>query len=216
MRLSSLLCTSLLCLSSIAFADNWKAPMYEISITNLTKGVQFTPILTATHNHKFKLFDLGKPASQGLATIAEAGAMDALIDEIMAADFQAVTEGTSGLLAPGATATVRIDGSRGGLLSMAAMLLPTNDTFVGLRGVSLPRQGSVTYYARAYDAGSETNDELCINIPGPRCNGAALSPDDNGEGYVYFSPGVHGEGELSRSTYGWSEPVAQVVVTRVR
>jgi hypothetical protein len=46
------------------------------------------------------------------------------------------------------------------------MLNPTNDSFVALNNVRLPRFGR-TYTAIAYDAGSEINDELCVNIPSP-------------------------------------------------
>lgn len=222
MRLSTLFSVSLLCASSFAFADNtWQQPntrtsTYTISITNITKGMSFTPILNSIHSNRANLFTVGEKASDGIADVAEAGATDRLKTEIMQADTQASFVSTTGLLAPGATVTIEIEGERFKKLSMASMLLPTNDTFFALDGVDLPSRGSVVYYANAYDAGSEKNDELCVNIPGPRCGGLALSPSDSGEGFVFQSPGIHGEANLSRATYNWQGPVAKVVITKMR
>ena len=96
------------------------------------------------------------------------------------------------------------------------MLLPTNDTFVGLDAVRLPLRGKATFYANAYDAGSEPNDELCVNIPGPTCGGIGISAEEGGEGYVFPSPGIHGEGDLSVAQYNWQGPVAKVTVKVIK
>ena len=46
---------------------------FEVTVTNLTRGQQFTPILVASHRAEVKLFKLGSPASPELATLAEEG-----------------------------------------------------------------------------------------------------------------------------------------------
>lgn len=89
---------------------------------------------------------------------------------------------------------------------MAAMILPTNDSFVALDSVALPLWGSRTYYAKSYDAGSENNDELCASIPGPQCGGDGEFTAVDGEGFVYISNGMHGIGDLEPSV---SESCAQ-------
>ena len=66
--------------------------------------------------------------------------------------------------------------------------------------------------ADGYDAGSETNDELCATVPGPACRGAGPSPEDSGEGFVYIHNGVHSIGGLSAVEYDWRNPVAKVVI----
>jgi len=100
---------------------------------------------------------------------------------------------------------------------MAAMILPTNDSFVALDTVRLPRYGTVTYRASAYDAGSEPNDELCANIPGPTCGGEGRSEDDsNAEGFVHIANGVHGIGDVDVAKYDWRGTVAEVTITRIR
>ena len=71
-----------------------------------------------------------------------------------------------------------------------------------------------------YDAGSETNDESCDNIPGggpcDGLGGEALSLGDDGEGYVRASPGIQGVDDLSSAAYDWRNPLAIVTITRVR
>ena len=209
----------LLAAATTANADNAQAH-FEVSITNLTKGIRLTPFIAATHGHGLSFFELGQPASDEIANIAEAGntaPMQALLDGSSAV---LDTASTGGLLLPGQTVSFEISTPKWAFwwsqLSLAAMLVPTNDTFVSLNGVSLPLRGSVTYLADAYDAGSEPNDELCTNVPGPTCGGEGYSPTVDGEGFVYPSPGTHGEGDLSVATYGWSGPVAKVTITRMR
>jgi hypothetical protein len=46
-------------------------------------------------------------------------------------------------------------------LSLVAMLLPTNDAFVGLDSFPIPKKrGTHVFYLPAYDAGTEMNDEV--------------------------------------------------------
>jgi hypothetical protein len=118
------------------------------------------------------------------------------------------------LINPGESVTVTISGSRDyNRLSLAGMLLPTNDTFVAVNSMPLPRRyaGSM---ALAYDAGSEANDELCENIPGPTCGGIPFS-EGLAEGFVHVSRGISGEGDLEASGYDWRNPVARVTVRRI-
>ncbi|MCH6583458.1 MAG: hypothetical protein E2O37_00035 [Proteobacteria bacterium] len=71
-------------------------------------------------------------------------------------------------------------------------------------------------YSPAYDAGSETNDESCANIPGPPdgCTGAGVSPDDDGEGYVHIHAGIHGISDLIAADRDWRNPVARITIRR--
>ena len=97
------------------------------------------------------------------------------------------------------------------------MMLPTNDGFIGLNSVLAPRRGTLVYLSPGYDAGSEPNDELCLNIPGPTCGGEGSSPlnDPANEGYVHINRGIHGIGDLSASVYDWRNPVAKITISRV-
>lgn len=187
--------------------------MYSVTITNLTRGVSFTPIMVATHKQGHPVFSLGQSASTGLATIAESGDSSLLQASIMPYD----TASSAGLLAPGASVTVNVNMSENNnYVSVASMLLPTNDGFVAVNGVRGPNnKNSMVVMSPAYDAGSEINDEQCANIPGPTCMGEALSAED-GEGYVHIHAGIHGIGDLMASDYDWRNPAAKITIKRMK
>ncbi|TQV71813.1 hypothetical protein FKG94_19410 [Exilibacterium tricleocarpae] len=190
---------------------------YEVTITNLTRGNNFTPILVASHRSGVALFELGSRAGAELATLAEGGDTGPL-DALLSSNRRVADTNTSeGLLAPGATVSIKIKASHWTRrISLASMLLPTNDAFFALNGVALPRgRRQVTYLAPAYDAGSEANDELCFNIPGPTCQGEGASPGAGGEDFVHIHAGIHGIGDLSPAAYDWRNPVARITIRRV-
>lgn len=191
--------------------------LFEVTITNLTKGQAFTPLLAVTHAPRVSLFTPGEPATAGLALLAEAGDTSLLASELASTGGVSDTATNGALLLPGASVSIRIRATRfSDELSFAGMLIPTNDSFVALDGLNLPWSGApVARLLAAYDAGSETNDELCANIPGPVCGGQGGSPMVDGEGYIHISSGIHGEGDLSAAKYDWRNPVARVVVRRI-
>jgi hypothetical protein len=214
----SLVAFCLLPFCGTAFAARW-----QVEITNVTPGQSFTPVLAVMHYPPLHLFELGTTASDGLAILAEAGdtaplamALEghhrphARVGEIQTID---------GLLGPGETRTFEVSGRIGQNLSLAAMLVPTNDTFFAVDAVTLPVAGRVVVQALAYDAGSEANDQRCVNIPGPRCGGAGASPTPapTDEGFVHVSNGFHvlGGDALTPAHYDWNNPVAVVTLRRV-
>lgn len=215
----------LLISANLVFADY--RPRYEVSITNITKGQTFTPQLVALHKGSVRLFSLGKPASLSLEILAEEGDTGPLTADLDLADKVGEVKTIEGLLGPGKTASVEISGRyRRRCLSFAAMLIPTNDTFVALNCIRLPHRGSISFTALAYDAGTEENDQNCHNIPGPRCEGMGHSPgpNDTDEGFVGVSNGFHDIGEMDADgneilrpfVYDWRNPVALVTIKRIR
>jgi len=220
-RLQSLLATALAAALPTAFGAQPQYE-YEVSVTNLTRGQQFTPMLAVTHRPTIGLFALGAPAPDPLRALAEegdTGPYTQLLDGNAAAS-QVLTN--PGLTNPGTTATFTIMARPAhDRLSLAAMLIPTNDNFVAVDSIDLPESfEEQVFYARAYDAGTETNDELCASIPGPffvECNGSGGGARvGNGEGFVHVSSGMHGHGDLSESLRDWRNPIAQVRIRRVR
>lgn len=213
-RFISVLISALL-LSSPVLATHTNE-VYEVTITNITKGQTFTPILAVTHSSDIALFELGSAASAELATIAESGniaPLRAILDS--ATDYVGDTSTNGALLVPGQSVTIELAGSNHfDQLSFVSMLIPTNDTFVAINSMDLPKRYDAQM-ALAYDAGSEANDELCDNIPGPVC-GDADDSGDVGEGYIYVGNGIHGIGDLEASAYDWNNPAARVVVRRVQ
>ncbi len=209
-----------------ALADDKDRAVYEVSITNITKGQTFTPQLIAIHSDSVALFQLGDPASSELEVLAEAGSTGPLTEflEAQGKSVGAVTT-IGALLPPGATAVAMLEAPvKHDYLSTAGMLIPTNDTFFAVNRQRLPQRGSVTVFAQAYDAGTEANDQNCGNIPGPRCGGAGLSPGINAgdEGFVHVGNGFHelgaGDGAevLKPFQYDWRNPVAMIRIKRLR
>ena len=202
---------------------------YEITVTNLTVAQQFTPILAVAHRDSIGLFEAGEAASAELAAIAEAGDIEPML--ALLGTVPNLVGGTAvnpGLLDAGATTTITLEAPRAfNRLSLASMLIPTNDTFMAVDTVRLPRFGESVTYALAYDAGSEPNDQSCANMPGPRCpGGVGLSPepDEGDEGIIVISNGFHDLGAVDENgaevlgpvRYDWRNPVARVTIKRVR
>jgi len=189
---------------------------YRVTVTNISPSHSFTPVLAATHKNRPEFFKLGMKASDQLAELAESGNVAPLKMALDAMPEVSATTMTDGLLKPGETKTFTITSPRGfKKFSMAAMLIPTNDTFMAIDSTSLPRRGGKTIIANAYDAGTEKNTELCADIPGPTCNGAGPSPNDAGEGFVTYSAGIAGVADLSAST-SFNSKVAVVKILRLR
>ena len=203
-----------------------KGGQFEVTITNLTRGQTFTPILVVSHRKGVSIFKLGDPASDELATLAEGGDV-APLTAMLEADPRVIdVQNSGGLLAPGDTVTVVVDAKKGAKqISVASMLIPTNDAFFALNAVAAPKSGksgksgkssksskAIVYLSPAYDAGSEPNDELCAYIPGPVCGGAGPSPGVGGEDYVHIHAGIHGVGDLSSSERDWRNPVARIMI----
>jgi hypothetical protein len=198
---------------------------YEVTITNVTQGQTFTPQLVAAHGPHVSVFQLGAAAGKALEALAEAGDTSPLTEELLENGYQVSDVHTvPGLLGPGESVTTTLEASPyHRYMSFAAMLIPTNDTFVALNRVALPRRGA-THTALGYDAGTEANDQNCLNIPGPRCGGEghSMGPNDGDEGHIHVSNGFHelpaadfGE-VLQPASYDWRNPVARVVVRRLR
>lgn len=216
---------SLLSTSVPAWAQS--APRYRVTITNLTKGQTFTPILIATHSPATRIFAPGTAASPQLQVLAEEGdtAMLAALLRGTPTTVGEVVTGPpplAGLQTPGTTRTYDISGgSTFTQVSVAAMLIPTNDAFVGANSVMLPTGfDPIVVDLLAYDSGTEVNDELCVSIPGPNfieCGGpGGGGRPGRGEGAITVHNGVHGVGTMNEALRDWRGPVARVTIARVQ
>ena len=217
--------------SPAAFAAN-----FTVNIQNLTSGIHFTPILVAAHNSSTHLFQSGTKASVDLQAMAEGGAITGLSNAVHNAGGVTTTDPAGGILGPGKNATTgNIDTSNTNnhYLSIVAMMLPTNDGFIGLDSYKIPQAaGTYTININAYDAGTEANDEI---INGGGAPGVAGIPKDpggyngtNGTGvttkdtntYVHIHRGALGDtdanggkSDLDSRVHRWLNPVARVTIT---
>lgn len=209
------------------------AAQYEVTVTNTTAGIHFTPLIVAAHSPSAAMFNTATAASPEMQAIAEGGdvsSMAALLESIGAS----VATG-AGLVAPGASETFIIETSdTNSVLSLTGMLLPTNDGFVGLNSVHLPASGTAYYSAAAYDAGTEANDEIVgsgapgeagFPAPPPLVATGLLGSGGTGihveaEGFVTPHRGVIGDldpaggfSDINAAIHRWADPVATIKVT---
>lgn len=202
-----------------------------LTVINLTNGTYFTPLLVTAHDASADLFEAGTTASDELATMAEGGEIDGLLSLVGGVDADTIANPAGGLLAPGDTVSFTMTTTpERPLLSMVAMLLPTNDGFVGLDSLTLPTDpGTYTFNLLAYDAGSEANDELITGGGALGVAGIPVDPGDNGgtngtgvtteenNPTVHIHRGVLGDGQavggisdLDRTVHRWLNPVARL------
>ncbi len=218
-KTTSLFVGCLLTASVLTATNSWADDMetYKITIINLTPGQPMAPVMAATHRAGMSFFEVGQPPSDELAMLAEAGNGKPMAEKLLTmpgvSDAQV---STMGLTFPGKTTTMMITAKRGSeKMSIGAMLGATNDAFFAVTDVDLPKgRQPVTYMANAYDAGSETNDELRSTVAG--LGGEGYSPNDSGEGFVHIHNGVHGVGDLNAAVFDWRNPVAEIVIERVK
>lgn len=203
------------------FSGNVWAQTYEVTITNMTKSQSFTPTLVTAHRPESLLFTAGQPASAELEILAEEGNVAPLTDVLNANSNVIDVANSEGLLAAGQSTTVVVAARGARRLSLASMLIPTNDTFTALNNIEGPKRGETTViFARAYDSGTEVNDELCASIPGPNfaeCGGPGSggAPSGGEEGFVHIANGIQGVGDLQESTRDWRDAVARIEITRI-
>lgn len=199
---------------TVALADDGKT--YRVTITNLTRKQVVTPPLVISHQSSYTLFDIGQPASEPLAALAEGGdtqPLTALLGTMTNVYGFAVGNGP---IMPGKSQTLTINvKDKFNQLTVAGMLASTNDAFFALNGVKLPKKKAVSMYAVAYDAGSEANTELCEHIPGPPCGNQARMINGS-EGFVHVHNGIHGVGDLNEAFMDWNNPVVEIVIERMK
>jgi hypothetical protein len=207
----------LLTAALLASTNSWAGDrvMYKITISNLTPGQPLAPIMAATHRPGISFFEVGEAPSDELAMLAEAGNGTPMAEKLLATPgVRDAQVSTGGLTFPGNSTTMTVSAKRGwDHISIGAMLGATNDAFFAVQDVPLPIVRSVTYVANAYDAGSETNDELSSTVAG--LGGEGYSPDDAGEGFVHIHSGIHGIGDADPAQLDWRNPVAKIVIERM-
>ncbi len=148
----------------------------RISVRNLSDngGIFTTPFYFGFHDGNFDLFDAGEVASPGLESLAEDGSFATI-----AAEREAASPDSQGLVVAGAAGpiatheltsnTIAVDGTVNTQVSFGAMILPSNDAFVGTDeaitlfdadGNFLGAQTIVFKGSDVYDAGTEYNTEM--------------------------------------------------------
>jgi len=219
-------------LASVSIS-NASAVDLNITFTNLTHGSHFTPLLFSAHDSDQHIFQISTTASQSLQAMAEGGNISGLAADLSAVNADITENPAAGLTAPGQSVSFNMTTqSTNTNLSVAAMVLPTNDGFVGLDSLVIPGDaGTYTFYLNAYDAGTEANDEIVNGGGAPGTPGIPADPlGQNGSSAtglantennsnVHIHRGVIGDtdatggaSDLDSRVHRWLNPVARLII----
>ncbi len=221
---------------ALAFASSTTmAQELSITVTNLTQGLHFTPVITAAHASDNHIFMASEMASTELQSMAEGGDISGLVNMLTNADANVNENPAMGLLAPAMSASFSLtNDSANTHLSLAAMVLPSNDGFVGLDSWEIPEEaGTYTVFLNAYDAGTEANDEIRgsgapgeAGMPVPPPLDASIGMNGTGITDMESNNKVHihrgslgddnmtaGKSDINNSVQRWLNPVAKLTIT---
>lgn len=217
-------------MASSSMAAGMTEQKYSITVTNLTSGQPFSPLVYSLHYAGFSPFIIGMPSTVGLEKIAESGAADDFISEARSNSNVVIVDHATGLTLPGETkvlsVTLSIDIAKSDqlLFSLVNMLGNTNDAFAAVDRVAigaLAVDQSLTLNAISYDAGTELNTESAATVPGPAGGGEGFNVlrDDIAD-QVTVHPGAvtHDDGKVDSTLmqiHRWDNPVARVTITRL-
>ncbi|PMH40858.1 hypothetical protein BCU68_15930 [Vibrio sp. 10N.286.49.B3] len=198
---------------------------FTIEVKNVTANQPLSPLAILLHDDSFSLFTVGDAASTELEQLAESGDNSSLL-ELKATESQIYDSiSGSGVILPSQSdkVTITADPYQSSHLSVATMLVNTNDGFLGESGILI--QGfdigdQQTVMMNVWDAGSEMNSETQSTIPGPAGGGEGFNAQRDDSDKVSFHPGVISQDDglttsILNSTHRFLNPGAALVITRI-
>ncbi|MCP4410954.1 MAG: hypothetical protein GY808_00020, partial [Gammaproteobacteria bacterium] len=170
------------------------------------------------------LWQIGSSASVAIETMSESGDNSQILADT---DIISGSSG-AGIILPGMSETLVFNTSSESVpfLSVATMLVNTNDAFTGKTSIDVSNLAigdNVTMKAVAYDAGTEANSEVAGTVPGPADGGEGFNATRDDVDYVDYvaqHPGIVGiDDGLSTSVltteHKFDNPVIQLSITRL-
>lgn len=228
----SLVALSCLGLSACDFNDNdGPAPMppappadvsytYEVTVQNLTQGQPLSPVGVTLHGDAV-LWETGMAATDALELLAEGGDNS----DFIAADGIMASASGAAPIAPGGSEAVMVTivNEPDSFMSVATMLVNTNDAFAGITGYALGEMmvnDTVTMTLPVLDAGTEANNELAGTIPGPADGGEGFNAERDDADVVSFHPGVVSKDDgltmsVLTSVHRFDNPAVRISITRI-
>ncbi|MGX1114202.1 hypothetical protein ACSSVW_003645 [Pseudoalteromonas sp. MBR-15] len=194
---------------------------FTVTITNLTAAQPFSPVALIAHTEGM-LWQIGNSASEALERMAEGGDNS----QLLTVDFATHAQSAENPLPPGEQLTLTFTSEQLESLkiSLATMLVNTNDAFTGLNAIdvsSLAVNESLSRNSLAYDAGTEANSEASGTIPGPADSGEGYNENRDDINSVAMHPGVVSQDDgltdsVLTSQHKFDNPVAQIIITRTQ
>ncbi|WP_299944815.1 spondin domain-containing protein [uncultured Microbulbifer sp.] len=196
---------------------------FEVTVTNLTHGQPLSPVAVVAHDGTLRGWTVGQPSSNGLELLAEGGDNSEFVMAFEdAGSFASVS--AEAPLGPGGTESLSLSFAEeeGVLLTVATMLVNTNDAFSGVTRVDVSTLAvgeSLQRLAPIYDAGTEFNSELAGTIPGPADGGEGFNAEREDMNFVARHPGIvsradgYAESVLDQS-HRFDQPAMLLSITR--
>lgn len=197
------------CSSSDSDEVNESIYTYSVKVLNLTASQAMSPIIVSTTS----LFSVGESASEGLEKLAESGDNSSLVNEDS-------VSGTK-LIVPSQSDEVVIE-TYTTQLSVASMLVKTNDAFIGLDSYdvsSLNVDEVLELELPVYDAGTEENSETNITVPGLGGEGYNSQRETSNQVLVHSGVISQDDGLVSSNLSAmdkFNNPAAKVIITRTK
>ena len=208
---------------------------YQVTLENLTEGQPFSPPVAITHRRSSRMFVQNDEALAAIEAIAEDGNQSLAVNLFNGKRFvtDVVDVGMPltphGSTAAGFSDTVRFEivARPGDRLSLAGMLICTNDGLVLASDTRLPYRGTTSSYLYGFDAGTEDNTELSSDIV-DACSAlgpVVLNGDPNGNEdaavdtnpaqHISWHSGIAGIGDLL-DAHDWDGAVAKLTIEPIR
>ncbi|MEE9328414.1 MAG: spondin domain-containing protein [Cocleimonas sp.] len=178
---------------------------YKVTVNNVTANQPLSPAIVVIHKPSYRTFRAGQPASLAIENLAEGGSNQPLLDEASAdGGFVASISGAAPI-GPGGSDSLELStgDETGFIISVAAMLVNTNDAFVGVSSnkiAGLEVGESFRMHIPVWDAGTEVNSEAAGTMPGPADGGEGFNASRDGDAnFVAIHQGVitHADGLAS-------------------
>lgn len=192
---------------------------YDVTVTNLTNSQPLSPVAVILHAEG-NLWTLGESASVELETMAEGGDNSGLLGLSVAM----ATASGAAPIGPGGSETisVTIEDVTDAKISVATMLVNTNDAFSGLNAWDLSQLAvgdSWSTNANVYDSGTEANSEAMGTIPGPADSGTGFVADRDDVDFVGSHAGVVGSDDgltdsVLNNQHKFDNPAVRISITR--
>jgi hypothetical protein len=177
------------------------------------------------HGSGYHAWQDGAPASAALEMLAEGGDNSMLLSTAQADTAVSDTDAGSAPIGPGATDQLSVISMKSSQrrMTLATMLVNTNDGFTGIEGLdvaSLDRDERMTVWLNAYDAGTEANTESAGSVPGPAAGGEGFNAARDDVDFVTGHAGVVTQddglsGSALDASHRFDNPVAKIVITRI-
>ncbi|TKF21026.1 hypothetical protein FCV43_11475 [Vibrio genomosp. F6] len=199
---------------------------FTITVENQTANQPMSPLVVLGHNSDYHLFNIGQASSVALEMLAESGDNSMLLDRVNTNSDVYQAKAGAGLILPGASDTVSItlNPYQSSHLSLASMLVNTNDAFVGetdLKTTGFSVGQRYTMSMDVWDSGTEANSETAATVPGPAGGGEGFNSARDDNDIVTFHSGVISQDDglaasALNATHRFLNPGAKLIITRVK